>query len=76
MPLTNNDLFIRVTPTKRSPSERTVTALTGLSVSTIYRLMARGAFPKGVPIAGARAVRWRLSDVRDWMEKQGVSQGK
>ena len=76
MPLTNNDLFIRVTPTKRSPSERTVTALTGLSVSTIYRLMARGAFPKGVPIAGARAVRWRLSDVLAWMDAQAAGKGE
>jgi prophage regulatory protein len=44
-----------------------VCALTGLSVPTIYRVMAKGAFPRPVKItATARA--WKLSEVASWIE--------
>lgn len=66
----NVDTLIRIAPAKRRPDGLTVTGLTGLGKSTIYRMMAEGKFPKPVQIAGAWAVRWRLSDVRAWMENQ------
>jgi prophage regulatory protein len=52
----------------------TVLELTGLSTSTIYAMMARGDFPRPVRL-GIRAVGWRESDVRDWLEsrEQAVS---
>lgn len=46
-----------------------VEALTGLSRSTIYDLMTRGAFPKQVRLA-ARAVGWRESEIVQWLESR------
>lgn len=46
-----------------------VIALTGLSRSTIYRLMHEDAFPKGVKPT-ARTVAWRSSDVSAWIESR------
>ena len=43
----------------------TVTRLTGLGRSTIYRLIAEDKFPAQVRI-GARAVGWRWSDLERW----------
>ena len=42
-------------------------ALVGLSRSQLYRLEARGAFPKRLQLTGARSIGWRLSDVEDWI---------
>jgi prophage regulatory protein len=52
---------------------QTVTALTGLSVSTIYRLVAAGTFPQPRRL-GARCTRWRAGDVTAWLAAQGVAQ--
>lgn len=43
-----------------------VEALTGLSRSTIYALMARGEFPKPVKLTD-RAVAWPESAVARWL---------
>ncbi len=52
-----------------------VCAITGLSVPTIYRLMAKGIFPRPLKItASARA--WKLSEITAWVESRergGVS---
>ena len=45
---------------------RTVCAVTGLTRSTIYRMVATGAFPGPVKISKAR-VAWRERDVRAWL---------
>jgi prophage regulatory protein len=42
---------------------------TGLGRSTIYRLMASGAFPAPVYL-GPRAVGWRWSDLDRWSESR------
>ena len=42
---------------------------TGLPKSSIYALMAKGAFPKPIKI-GARAVGWLDSDIDAWIEAQ------
>lgn len=39
---------------------------TGLSRSTIYAMMARGAFPRPRRV-GRRAVAWRETEIRRWM---------
>jgi prophage regulatory protein len=45
---------------------REVEAMTRLSRSTIYELMARGTFPRPVRI-GLRAVAWREDAVAAWI---------
>ena len=44
-----------------------VKARTKLSRSTIYRSMKEGRFPPCVAL-GPRAVGWRESAIRDWMD--------
>src|SRR5262249_52812226 len=47
----------------------TVCAITGLSMPTIYRLMAQSEFPRPVKITGyARA--WKLSEIMSWIESR------
>jgi prophage regulatory protein len=51
----------------------TVMQATGLGRSTIYRLVADGAFPAPVHL-GPRAVGWRWSDLDQWSEsRQGAA---
>ena len=47
-----------------------VLALTGLSKSTIYRLMPVGEFPQSVKLGGSRgrAVGWLESEVYAWID--------
>jgi prophage regulatory protein len=44
-----------------------VLEISGLSRSSIYLRVAQGIFPKQVSL-GARAIRWRESDVQTWIE--------
>lgn len=63
----------RLAPTTRGTAEPaglfarlpTVMQATGLGRSTIYRLVASGAFPRPVHL-GPRAVAWRWSDLDEW----------
>ena len=43
----------------------TVIQATGLGRSTIYRLVASGAFPRPVHLV-PRAIAWRWSDLEQW----------
>ncbi|MDB4077438.1 AlpA family transcriptional regulator [Porticoccaceae bacterium] len=45
-----------------------VTAMTGLSRSTIYVEMAKGKFPKQVKLTGARSVGWHERAIVQWIE--------
>jgi prophage regulatory protein len=47
----------------------TVIQATGLGRSTIYRLVASGAFPAPVHL-GPRAVAWRWSDLDQWSQSR------
>lgn len=49
----------------------TVMLATGLGRSTIYRLVASGAFPAPVHL-GPGAVAWRWSDLDRWSESRGA----
>jgi prophage regulatory protein len=49
----------------------TVIQATGLERSTIYRLVANGAFPPPVHL-GPRAVAWRWSDLDQWSQSRRV----
>lgn len=42
-----------------------ILALTGLSRTKLYDLIAEGTFPTQVRV-GPRSVRWRLSEVLEW----------
>ena len=44
-----------------------VEALTGLSRSTIRRMVNNGSFPPPVRL-GLRSIGWRESDVMNWLE--------
>lgn len=48
---------------------KTVQALTGVSVCTIYRREAAGTFPSAVR-NGKRCTRWRAADVTAWLASQ------
>jgi prophage regulatory protein len=43
-----------------------VKSRTGLSRSTIYLMMAEGAFPSSISL-GARAVGWLESEIENWL---------
>ena len=49
----------------------TVQDLTGLSRSTIYRLMEHGAFPRPVRLS-PRTVAWRESDLAAWFAERAA----
>ena len=53
---------------------REVEEITGLSRSSIYRLMQDGQFPRPVKV-GSAAVRWRASDITAWLESRPESMG-
>ncbi len=53
---------------------RQVEEITGLSRSSIYRLMQDGEFPRPVKV-GPAAVRWRSSDIKVWLESRPVATG-
>ena len=48
---------------------RQVEEITGLSRSSIYRLMQDGEFPRPVKVSPA-AVRWRETELTDWLESR------
>ena len=48
---------------------REVEKITGLSYSSIYRLMPKGQFPRQVRV-GLRSVRWRATEVFAWMKSR------
>lgn len=43
-----------------------VESLTGLSRSTIYRLMSAGEFPRPIKLT-RKAVAWAEADIADWL---------
>ena len=48
---------------------QTVSTVTGLSASSIFRKLAAGEFPLPVRL-GARCTRWKSASVRAWMAAQ------
>ena len=51
---------------------RQVEEITGMGRSSIYRLMKNGGFPRPVRV-GPAAVRWRASDIADWLESRPMA---
>ena len=54
---------------------REVERITGMSRSSIYRLMHEGEFPRPVRV-GPAAVRWKKSDITVWIEARPVATGE
>lgn len=46
-----------------------VEAITGLSTTSIYRMMERGDFPRPVRL-GKKAVGWPESKITEWLESR------
>lgn len=46
-----------------------VIRLTGLSKSTIYKMVKEGQFPRSVPIYGS-SVAWPASEVSEWTQSR------
>ena len=57
-------------PTERFLKLSDVTRQVGLGKTFVYNEVQAGRFPRPVKI-GARASRWRLSDINKWMDEQG-----
>ena len=49
-------------------SRRAVEHRTGLSRSTIYKMMGEGTFPRPEAQVGTRGVRWLERDITAWMQ--------
>lgn len=45
---------------------RELLRITGLSTSSVYRMMAEGTFPRPVRL-GKNSVGWRASDIQTWI---------
>ncbi|MCV2873274.1 AlpA family transcriptional regulator [Defluviimonas sp. WL0050] len=58
--------------TERHLRRRTVEAMTGLSRSTLYALMAKDEFPRPVKLT-SRAVAWPESAVADWLAQRSAA---
>ena len=54
---------------------REVERITGMSRSSIYRLMQEGDFPRPVRV-GLAAVRWKVSEIEAWIESRPVVRGE
>jgi len=51
---------------------REVERITGMSRSSIYRLMQEGDFPRPLKV-GSTADRWKESDIAAWIESRPVA---
>ena len=54
---------------------RRVEEITGMTRSSIYRLMDSGDFPRPVRV-GPTAVRWRESDITGWLESLPIARSQ
>ena len=61
--------------TTRLLTRQEIEDITGLTRSTIYRLMRRGAFPEPRRI-GLRAVRWPESEIEAWLADRPRASGE
>jgi prophage regulatory protein len=65
-PTTPENSVHRERPSEYLISLKEVSAMVGLSRSTIYRLESEGAFPKKMHVGSV--VRWKVGEIREWMK--------
>ena len=63
-----------ITMQDRLLRRREVERITSMSRASIYRLMRSGSFPLPVKV-GSTAVRWKESDIADWIESRPLATG-
>lgn len=56
-----------VTETITLMNAEEVAAMLGVSERTLWRLLSAGKFPQ--PVRFGRSTRWRLSDVKEWLDQ-------
>lgn len=49
-----------------------VEAMTGLSTSTIYKMMSEGRFPRPIKLT-QKAVAWNEAEILDWLASRPVA---
>jgi prophage regulatory protein len=54
---------------KKIIRRRTLVEMTGLSLSTVYRLISRREFPAAIRLS-TNAVGWALDDVQAWIDQR------
>lgn len=54
---------------------RSVERLTGLSKSTLYRLIKKGEFPQPLRMT-RKAVRWRREEINEWLSHRPRGGGR
>jgi prophage regulatory protein len=68
-PIEEQDIFVIARP-ERQLRRQEVERITGLSCSTIYRLLEAGDFPRPLRIT-TRCVRWLESEIAEWQASRG-----
>lgn len=63
--MNNEDRFLSLHEVRR---------LIGLGKTSVYAMLKRGDFPRPLRV-GQRSVRWRASEVRDWMDARERTTG-
>ena len=66
--------MLQTTTNARLLRLREVLVRSGLSRSTVYRQMSERAFPLPLKV-GVRAVRWRESEIEDWLASRPRAAG-
>lgn len=61
--------------TNRILRKKEVLHLVGMSSATLYRLIAKGDFPKSKKLTGdsGRAVGWGSNEIQNWILSRGIS---
>lgn len=64
--------------TNRILRKKEVLHLVGISSATLYRLIAKGDFPKSKKLTGdsGRAVGWGANEIQNWILSRGISDTK
>ncbi|MDE2128732.1 MAG: AlpA family transcriptional regulator [Betaproteobacteria bacterium] len=52
-----------------------VSEITGLGRTSIYTMMQRGEFPRGIKL-GERATGWRMSEIQQWIDRCAAQRDK
>ena len=60
--------MLSVAEGERLLTMKEVCDMSGLSRRTVYTQMRNGAFPVSFKL-GARVIRWRLSEVEEWLDQ-------
>lgn len=66
---------MKIQSDERMLRRRSVERMTGLSKSTLYRLIKQGSFPPPLRLT-TKAVRWRRDEVHEWLQDRPRAGGQ